>query len=78
MLLEPCRNVHTIGMRFPIDVAYLGFSKKRDEFVVIRTRTMPANRLDRPVVRACAVLEANAGAFGSWGLVVGSSIVVTS
>jgi uncharacterized protein len=77
LLLEPCRSVHTVGMKFAIDVAYLSPTNKADEFVVIRTRTMLPGRLDFPVLRARAVLEANAGDFGSWGLVVGSNVLVS-
>jgi len=66
LLLRPAWSVHTIGMRFAIDVAFLD-----RELRVVRTRTMRPWRLGRPVLSSRAVLEAEAGAFASWGLVVG-------
>jgi len=66
LLLRPARSVHTLGMRFPIDVAHLD----RD-LCVVKVATMPPWRMGRPVPRAHAVLEAEAGAFASWQLRVG-------
>jgi uncharacterized membrane protein (UPF0127 family) len=66
MLLRPAKSVHTIGMRFPIDVAHLD----RD-LCVLKVTTMPPWRVGRPVPRAHSVLEATAGAFASWELRVG-------
>ena len=63
LLLRPARSVHTLGMRFAIDVAYLD----RD-LHVLRTCTMRPWRMGRPVPRAHCVLEAEAGTFGSWEL----------
>jgi uncharacterized protein len=76
-LLVPCRNVHTLGMRFPIDVAYLKRGgRELGSYTVVRTRAMVANRLDRPVLSAHAVLETSAGSFDAWGLSVGSTVEV--
>jgi uncharacterized protein len=61
--------VHTIGMRFPIDVAYLD----RDG-VVTKTIRMQPYRVGIPVWRSAMVVEAEAGAFGRWGLRVGDVI----
>src|SRR3954464_8851797 len=63
LLLQPARSVHTIGMRFPIDVAHLS----RD-LVVLRTCTMRRWRLGRFVMKSNAVLEAEAGTFAHWEL----------
>ena len=62
-LLRPARSVHTIGMRFAVDVAHLD-----RELCVLRVTTMRPWRVGRPVRRAHAVLEAEAGAFASWEL----------
>ncbi len=56
-------------MRFPIDVAWLDADLK-----VLRTACMGRHRLSRPVLRAQSVLEAEAGRFASWGLVVGDQL----
>ena len=71
VLLRPARSVHTFGMRFPIDVAFLD----RD-FRVLRMLTMPRNRVSMPVWRARAAIEAEAGAFGSWGLKLADQLEV--
>lgn len=71
LLLDGCRWVHTVGMRFPIDVAFLD----RDGLVV-RTVQMPRHRVGLPVLRARQVVEAEAGAFARWGLHVGDVIEV--
>lgn len=69
MVISPCRWVHTLGMRFPLDVAFLDA-----DGLVIRTVQMPRHRLGMPVVRARSVIEAEAGAFARWGVHVGDVI----
>ncbi|WP_329271502.1 DUF192 domain-containing protein [Streptomyces sp. NBC_01451] len=63
LLLTPASSVHTFGMRFAIDVAYLD-GKAR----VRAVRTMRPGRvgLPRPWVRS--VLEAEAGSLERWGV----------
>jgi hypothetical protein len=58
-----------MGMRFPIDVAWLD-----GDLTVLRTVRLSRNRLTRPVLRAHSVLEADAGAFARWGLQVGDQL----
>jgi uncharacterized membrane protein (UPF0127 family) len=71
MLITKCRSVHTVGMRFTIDVAHLDASMR-----VLRVRTMSPQRLGAVVLRARHVLEADAGAFGRWGLRAGDQLRV--
>lgn len=71
LLLEPATSVHTLGMRFDLDVAFLD----RDR-VVLRTVAMRRNRLGRPVLRARSVLEAEAGSFARWNLRPGDRLQV--
>ncbi len=71
LLITKCRSVHTLGMRFAIDVAHLDSSMR-----VLRVRTMPPQRLGAPVLRARHVLEADAGALGRWNLRVGNQVRV--
>ncbi|MFA5882884.1 MAG: DUF192 domain-containing protein [Acidimicrobiia bacterium] len=71
LVLVPCRQVHTIGMRFAIDVAFCAADGR-----VLRVATMQPGRVSRPVVRARVVLEAEAGAFGCWGLRCGDVVEV--
>lgn len=71
LLIERCRSVHTVGMRFPIDVAFLD-----NESTVLRTLTMAPGRLSRPCWRARLVLEAEAGALARWGVAIGDQLEV--
>jgi uncharacterized protein len=67
--LPGVRSVHTVGMRFPIDVAWLD-----DDGRVLRIRTMRPWRVSRWVRRAAGVLEAEAGTFAREGVAVGTLI----
>jgi uncharacterized membrane protein (UPF0127 family) len=71
LLLRPARSVHTIGMRFPIDVAFCD-----EDLRVLRIVTMPRHRLGRPCVKARCVLEAEAGAFAHWELRPGDQLEI--
>jgi uncharacterized membrane protein (UPF0127 family) len=63
MFFPSTRSVHTVGMRFAIDVAFLD----RQMRVVDVVRMAPW-RATRPRLRCHWVLEAEAGAFERWGL----------
>jgi len=69
LVLSKCRSVHTIGMRFAIDVAYLDA-----DGVVLKVVKMPRNRIGMPVRKAITVVEAKAGSFERWGLKVGDQL----
>jgi uncharacterized membrane protein (UPF0127 family) len=69
--IRPCRGVHTIGMKFPIDVAFVD-----EDGVVVKTLQMARHRIGIPVFSARTVIEANAGAFARWGIRVGDVIEV--
>ena len=71
LLIERCRGVHTIGMRFDIDVAYLDRAHR-----VLDIVTMPSGRLGWPRLSARSVIEARAGAFEQWGVTVGDALDV--
>ena len=71
LLLQRTRWVHTLGMRFPIDVAYLDADGN-----VLKTMRMGRHRVGVPVLKARTVVEAEAGAFGRWGLHVGDRVEV--
>ena len=71
MVLPRTRMVHTFGMRFPIDVAFCD----RD-LVVVDVTTLRPWRMCVPRRRTRSVVEAEAGAFGRWGLRVGDRLEV--
>ena len=70
-VLRPCRQVHTFGMRFPLDVAFCDVHGR-----VLHTCHLVPWRISRPVWRAAFAVEARAGAFESWSLVPGDRIEV--
>lgn len=59
--IEPCRSVHTVGMRFPIDVAFIA----RDGGVVHTIAGLRPWRVTAPVRHAAGVLELPAGALAA-------------
>jgi uncharacterized membrane protein (UPF0127 family) len=69
VVLDKTKWVHTLAMRFPLDVAYLD-----GDGVVLKTVRMRRHRVGMPVWRARRVIEAEAGAFGRWGLHVGDVV----
>ncbi len=71
ILIQPARSIHTIGMRFDLDVALLD-----EDFVVIKTLRVRRHRVTAPMWRARAVLEAEAGAFGQWELKIGDELEI--
>jgi uncharacterized membrane protein (UPF0127 family) len=73
LLLRPATSVHTLRMRFDIDVAFCD----RD-LVVLDTVTMRRNRIGRPRFRSRAVVEARAGAFERWGIRPGARLGIAA
>jgi uncharacterized membrane protein (UPF0127 family) len=70
-LFRKCRQVHTVGMRFAIDVAFC-----KADGQVIRISTLKPWRLSPIVWRSTLVIEAEAGAFERWSLRVGDQVEV--
>jgi uncharacterized membrane protein (UPF0127 family) len=71
LLLSPASMVHTLGMRFPIDVAFCDARMR-----VLATVSMPRNRVGLPRLRSRHVIEAEAGQFARWGLRKGDQLGV--
>jgi len=72
LLLPSARlGVHTLGMRFPLDVAFCD----RD-MVVRRMVEVRPGRMTKPSFRAPCVLEAQVGAFDRWQLQVGDQLEI--
>ena len=69
LVIPQCRWVHTIGMRFALDVGFLD-----EHGVLVKATTMARHRIGLPVKRACTVIEAEAGAFARWGLHEGAVV----
>lgn len=62
-LIKPANSVHTLRMRFPIDVAFCD-----KDLVVVDCITMKPNRVSLVRPKAKCVIEAEAGAFDRWSL----------
>ena len=73
MLLSPARSVHTVGMRFAIDVAHLD-----SKMCVLTVRTMKPGRIGRLVRRSRHVLETEEGSLQRFGINPGVQIEVRS
>ena len=69
LVLRPCRNVHTVGMQFPIDVAFCD-----GDGTVLRTTTLAPWRVSPVVRRSAFAIEAEAGAFDRWRLARGDRV----
>jgi len=72
-VLPHTRGVHSLGMRFAIDVAFV--DRHMCVVDIVRLRRW---RMTRPRVRARMVVEAEAGAFERWGLRVGDHLELTA
>lgn len=73
LLLTPARSVHTVRMRFAIDVAHVDV-----DMVVRSVVTMPPGRLGRWDPRCRHVIEAEAGSLRRWGIEPGVLIEIKS
>ena len=69
ILLRPAKSVHTIGMRFPVDVAFC-----RRDLTVVDVTTMAPHRIGMPRLAAHCVIEAERGAFDRWRLRPGDQL----
>lgn len=63
LLIVPCRQVHTLGMRFTMDVIFLD----RNLEVLRTVKGLRPGRISPFVLRARAVLELPAGVVGKTG-----------
>lgn len=70
-LLTRTRSVHSAGMRFRLDVAFLD-----RQLVVVDTCRLRPWAIALPRRRACNVLEAAAGSFERWGLRRGDQLEI--
>ena len=71
-VIRPCRQVHTFGMRVPIDAMFCDADGR-----VLRVVHLPPKRISRPVWSARFVVEAAAGAADRWRIDLGDRLEVT-
>jgi len=68
--IVPCRGVHTLGMRYPIDVAFLD----APGIVVGILEGLPPNRVGRVFRGARGALELSSGILAATGTVPGDRL----
>jgi len=69
--IAPTQWIHMIGMRFPIDVAFLDGNGR----VLALHHGLKPNRFSRIVLRADGALELPAGTLAASGTMVGDTVV---
>ena len=69
LLLRWCNQIHTFGMKYPIDVIFCD-----RKGVVLRVSTLPPRRLSRLVPRARYCIELRAGRARECGIDVGTRL----
>lgn len=70
--IKPCNSIHTIGMKFSIDVLFLD----RENRVIAIKQNFGPNRLSRPYLNASAVLELPAGTIDETVAGIGDIVVM--
>ena len=71
LVLRPCNWVHTVGVKVPLDVAWVAA-----DGTVLATATVRPVRVTPMHRRAGFVIEAAAGSFERWGLREGCTVEV--
>ncbi len=71
LLLERTKSVHTLGMKFPIDVAFCD-----QDMRVLRIVTMPRHRVSKMTFGASCAIETEAGRFRHWQISVGDQLEI--
>ena len=71
LVLKPAKSVHSLGMRFPIDVAFCD-----KDLNVLATTCLRKHRVTLPRLKAHCVIEAEAGAFERWRLQPGDRLEI--
>ena len=71
LLFERTKSVHTIGMKFPIDVAFCD-----EDLRVLRIVTLQKHRVSKIEFGARCVIETEAGRFRHWQVGVGDQLEI--
>lgn len=71
LFIKPCNMIHTVGMRYPIDVVFL----KRDGTVLKVAPHVPPRRM-RSLFKAHSVLELGAGEAARHAITAGVTLPV--
>lgn len=74
LLLVPCQSIHTMCMRFPIDVVFLDKTGK----VLHLIENMKPWRVSRHLTKARSVLELPAGTIAATGTKLGDTLEIVN
>ncbi|MCL6477979.1 MAG: DUF192 domain-containing protein [Peptococcaceae bacterium] len=74
LVLKPCRSVHTMFMRFSIDLLFVDRSSR----VVGLIGNLPPFRFSGTVKESCLVIELPAGTLASTGTSAGDTVLFTA
>jgi uncharacterized membrane protein (UPF0127 family) len=72
LLLIPCQSVHTMGMRFPIDVIFMD---KRG-MIIHLVENMKPWRVSKHFLKSRCVLELSAGTISATGTMLGDIVEI--
>lgn len=72
LVIKPCNSIHTFGMKFPIDVAFVD----KNDVVVHIMHSVPKGKTSPIIKGAKYVIEARAGDFKARNLEVGDRIEI--
>lgn len=72
LIIRPCKGVHSFGMKFPIDVAYVS----KDGRVIHIISPLSPNRLGPLMLRADWILELPQGAISRTETVLGDILAI--
>lgn len=72
LIIKPCNSIHTFGMKFPIDIAFID----KDNKVVHIMDNTPKGKMSPIIKGAKYVIEARAGDFKARNLEVGDIIEI--
>ena len=73
LVIKPCNSIHTVGMKFPIDVAFID----KNDMVVHIMENIPSGKLKPIIKKAKYVIEARAGEYKARGLEVGDVLKIS-
>lgn len=71
ILIDKAKSIHTIGMKFPIDVAFCDA-----DMTVIRIVTMQKHRVSKIEFNAACAIETDAGRFRHWKIEAGDQLEI--
>lgn len=72
LVIKPCNSIHTFGMKFPIDVAFVD----KNNMIVHIMEDIPKGKMSPIVKGAKYVIETRAGEYKAKGLEVGDIIEI--